>query len=422
MDPDRVISQLLDPLPLSTFLEAYWEQQPLHLQRRAPGTYSGLFGLDEVEHYLFTVKPRGNELRLVARGKPDIVFQEQEEASPQVVYQAFREGYTINLNGVHRHWPAVHALVDAVQRRFRCYANGNAYVTGPESQGFDTHHDGHDVFVLQTSGRKRWRLYAVREELPIEGSKRTAPEAQPQGPDGWGAPVREIELSAGDLLYLPRGVPHSATTDDCCSVHLSIGVRPLLMEAVLSELVRRVVRKHAHWRRSVAPAGVSASRQQPSLQALSAQLSEDLSALGPLEPLLETLQAQLVQPDETVGPGPGGYLSSLEQLGALHLDSEMECRPGHAGVLSRRGEDVVLTFLGGSLVAPAFCEPALRSILERSRFRIRSLPETLTEEARVTLCRRLVREGLLRVVDGPPPPEPPRALWSDVRAASAAAP
>ncbi len=399
-DLDSVIAKLLDPLSLPAFLEAYWEKQPLHLQRHAPAHYAGLFGLDEVEQYLFTVKPRGNELRLVARGKPDIVFHEHEEASPRGVYEAFREGYTLNLNGVHRRWPAVHALVDAVQRRLRCYANGNAYVTGPASQGFDTHHDGHDVFVLQTQGRKRWRLYAVQEQFPLEGRAKSA-----EG--GWGEPVREIELSAGDLLYLPRGVPHSATTDDCCSVHLSIGIRPLLMESVLSELVRTVVRENAHWRRSVAPAGTRAARQAPSLQGIAARLAEDLCALGPLEPLLESLEQKLLEQDEGVGPGPGGYLRSLERLDMLGLDSELECRPGHASVLTRRGDQVVLTFSGGSLVAPAFCEPVLRSMLEQSRFRVGGLPETLTAEARVTLCRRLVREGLLRLVGEAVPPSGP---------------
>ncbi|MCY1020144.1 cupin domain-containing protein [Pyxidicoccus sp. MSG2] len=407
---DRAIAKLLDPLSLPAFLEAYWEKEPLHVQRQTPDHYAGLFGLDEVEQYLFTVKPRGNELRLVAMGKPDIIFHEQEEAPPRTVFQAFREGYTLNLNGVHRRWPAVHALVDAVQRQLRCYANGNAYITGPASQGFGTHHDGHDVFVLQTSGRKRWRLYAAQEDFPLEGRK--------MGTEDWGAPVREVELTAGDLLYLPRGTPHSAVTDDCCSVHLSIGVRPLLMDAVLAELVRTVVSRHAHWRRSVASVRTRGLRQVPCILELAEQLSDEIRGLGPLDPLLETLEAQLMQADEVVGPGPGGYLRSLEHLGALRPDSELETRPGHASVLSRNGDEVSLGFNGGALVAPAFCEPALRYVLEQSRFRIRDLPETLTEEARVTLCRRLVREGLLRVADGAPeddrrrPAIPPRRTSS----------
>jgi hypothetical protein len=242
----------------------------------------------------------------------------------------------------------------------------------------------------------------VQEELPIEGSETNPRKGREPAQAGsidardWGEPVREIELSAGDLLYLPRGVPHSAVTGDSCSVHLTIGLRPLLMEAVLSELIRSVVSQHAHWRRAVTPARDGGRRQVPSIQALAAQLAENLCALGPIEPLIETLEEQLLRNDEAVGLGPGGYLRSLERLPELQLDSELECRPGHSGVLSRRGEEaVVLTFTGGAMEAPAFCEPAFRYILERSRFRIRDLPETLTAEAKVTLCHRLVREGLL---------------------------
>ena len=165
---------------------------------------------------------------------------------------------------------------------------------------------------------------------------------------------------------------------------LTIGIQPLLMESVLSALVRSVVREHIHWRRAVRPVGAGGARQVPSLQELVSRLSEDLSALGPLDPLLETLEEQLLKSDEVVGIGPGGYLNSLERVDALHLDSELECRPGHASVLTRNGDEVVVTFIGGSMVAPAFCEPALRYILERSRFRVGGLPQSLTGEAKVT--------------------------------------
>ena len=37
-DLDRAISYLLDPMPLSTFFETYWEKEPLHLRRRSPTT------------------------------------------------------------------------------------------------------------------------------------------------------------------------------------------------------------------------------------------------------------------------------------------------------------------------------------------------------------------------------------------------
>lgn len=37
-----------------------------------------------------------------------------------------------------------------------------------------------------------------------------------------GDPVMEVELSVGDVLYLPRGTIHQATTQDEDSTHLTI--------------------------------------------------------------------------------------------------------------------------------------------------------------------------------------------------------
>jgi hypothetical protein len=45
-------------------------------------------------------------------------------------------------------------------------------------------------------------------------------------------------------------------------------------------------------------------------------------------------------------------------------------------------------------------EPALRTGLDLREFTVADLAEHLDEPARVTLVRRLVREGLLMVVDG----------------------
>ena len=44
----------------------------------------------------------------------------------------------------------------------------NAYVTpAGDAQGFDFHHDTHDVFVLQVSGRKRWIVHEPVLPLPL---------------------------------------------------------------------------------------------------------------------------------------------------------------------------------------------------------------------------------------------------------------
>jgi ribosomal protein L16 Arg81 hydroxylase len=52
-------------------------------------------------------------------------------------------------------------------------------------------------------------------------------------PDG-AEPLLDVELEAGDALYLPRGYVHAALTTDVDSVHLTIGVLSTTWYDVLS--------------------------------------------------------------------------------------------------------------------------------------------------------------------------------------------
>ena len=46
--------------------------------------------------------------------------------------------------------------------------------------------------------------------------------------------------------------------------------------------------------------------------------------------------------------------------------------------------------------------PALRFIAAEPRFAVRSLPDSLANESKLVLARRLVREGLLAIASRPP--------------------
>jgi hypothetical protein len=62
-----------------------------------------------------------------------------------------------------------------------------------------------------------------------------------------------------------------------------------------------------------------------------------------------------------------------------------------------RGEDRLEVLLGDRVLeVPAWIRPALEEVRRRPELRPRDLP--LDEASRLVLARRLVREGLLRVV------------------------
>lgn len=87
---------------------------------------------------------------------------------------------------------------------FGMQTGANSYYTPAGTQGFAPHYDDVDIFVIQTEGSKRWRLYPPRsssEILPSVSSRN-----YDQGEIG--QPVMDVLLRAGDFLYAPRGTIH----------------------------------------------------------------------------------------------------------------------------------------------------------------------------------------------------------------------
>ena len=109
----------------------------------------------------------------------------------------------------------------------------NAYFTPRHSQGLPVHHDTHDVFVLQVSGRKRWLVSDPVWELPLKHQRYERAMGAP------GETVLDVVLEAGDTLYLPRGWMHEALTSDEDSLHLTVGVNVVpWLDAVQAAVAR----------------------------------------------------------------------------------------------------------------------------------------------------------------------------------------
>ena len=114
----------------------------------------------------------------------------------------------------------------------------NAYITPPQNRGFAPHYDVHDVFVLQVSGRKHWRIHAPVVTDPLDNQNweksRAAVAAQAEG-----EPLIDCVLEPGDALYLPRGTIHAAEALGDTSIHLTVGIHPITRYELVRQLARR---------------------------------------------------------------------------------------------------------------------------------------------------------------------------------------
>ena len=167
-----------------------------------------------------TAMVQGRDFRL-ARTRDGVTTEELlRPVNAQEALQAVMVGgFTLLVNRVERHLPALGQLVDAIEQATGVHAQANVYVTPPQARGFAAHSDIHDVLVVQVQGRKRWTLFAPHVALPLGDAAGQAPGRDEPAMDS-------IVLGPGDVLHLPRGVGHAVANEDASepSVHVTVGV------------------------------------------------------------------------------------------------------------------------------------------------------------------------------------------------------
>ncbi|AMW19584.1 cupin superfamily protein [[Mycobacterium] chelonae subsp. bovistauri] len=180
-------------------------------------------------------------LQLLSEGVPDT----------SKISDAIHSGATLIIQGVHRFHPRVREFCHQLTYELAHICQANAYVTPPDAQGLPHHCDPHGTFIIQAFGRKNWML-------------------------GEAGNSSLLLLQPGDVLYMPKGVYHSARTDESCiSGHLTIGVRATRWQDILKRHAIEVVERLARERELADLPPSWASTIQPA-----EELSELLIELG----------------------------------------------------------------------------------------------------------------------------------------------
>ena len=379
------------------FVEEHWGRAPL-LHRGDPEWVAGLLDLGDVDHLVTETLLRMPGFRLVRDGEPldpsaytgTVRIGDrplERTVRPDRVLAAFDDGATIVLQALHRQSGPVARFCRDLELTLTHPVQANAYVTPPTSRGFDVHHDTHDVFVVQTRGRKAWRVYRPLVELAGPDQPWSDALGDP------GPPILEAELRPGDVLYIPRGSPHDAEARREVSIHVTVGVTV----TTWADAWRRVVRRasgHRAFRDALPPgwasepssaAGELDVRRKELVEWLDAEIDEEL--LGGMARSFWTSRRPLL----------AGHLSQLGRVEDVGATTRVRRRHGSVFVVeAREGRATVLLEMR-ELRMPAFCEPALRFLAGREApFAPADLPG-LDDGSAVVLTRRLVREGALEV-------------------------
>jgi len=369
--------------------------------RERAGDFAELLDLPGVDRLVTGSLMRLPGMRLVRDGRPIPVAEYTrsirigsrrvpETVRPERVLDHFARGATIVLQALHRQWPPVGEFCRDLELDLTHPVQANAYVTPATSRGFAIHHDTHDVFVIQTHGRKEWRVYPPVIELAGKEQRWSGDLGDP------GAPLLETELSAGDVLYIPRGFPHDAAAREEVSIHVTIGIQARTWLDVWRHVMEGAP-EHAPFREALT---IGFARDQEGLAAEVAARLPELTAWLEKAAGAEAAEAFVEGFWRGRRPALRGQLEQVARLDALAPGTVLRRRGGAILEPRREGEDAVARLGNRWLRMPARCESALRFVAEASGpFTPQALPE-LDPDSAVVLCRRLVVEGVLETVDG----------------------
>jgi ribosomal protein L16 Arg81 hydroxylase len=387
-------SDLVNPITDDHFLEQYWEQKPLILNRKNPDYYQSLFTIDQVDQVLDTCRPRGSSIRVVKNQEPLLSTKyENPDGSLNLnqLYASYADGYTVVINEIERFWHPLRNLCHNISAQLSHHTVANMYLTPKNEKALLPHYDTHDVYVLQVHGKKHWIIYDTPVETPLLHSHQPVfKREQLSNP-------QELTLEAGDLMYMPRGLPHEAYTTDESSLHITIGVYPAQWVDLFYKMLEHLAYQDPEMRKALPPAFLHAETWTPEFgQAFSEKFQRLLGKVAQQKSFNESLFLLSEQNRSKQIPVAKGQFNQIDQVDALNLASKLEKRPGMQASVQITGNACRIIYPGNVVKGPAAIAEALQFIATvKGAFALKDVP-ALSDEHKIQLAARLVRGGLLQ--------------------------
>lgn len=391
--------KMLSPLELSQFFTEYWEQNLLFIPRNEPDFYAELLTFSDLDKIISSYGLRYPSFRLVKTGTsiPPSSYTYNlpwggdsftRQIDTEALFSEYRKGATVVIQALHSNWVPLALFCRNLEMFFNCPVQTNIYLTPKHSQGFAAHYDTHDVFVLQVSGSKRWRIYEGPVHLPDRSQPFKSDLTKP------GKLLLDQVLNAGDMLYLPRGFIHEGLTSDNDSLHITAGIIAYTWLDIFSEAVA-LCKEDAEFRRSLPPGfALNPEETGPLLSSRFPGLLQKFNDASTLDKLVERITERFI---DTRRPILDGQLNQLRAVESLDEASLLERRPGILYRVLAEQDSVSLIYNGKKITFPGYVEPALQFILrqESNQFKVSALPGGLDIAGKLVMVRRLVREGFL---------------------------
>lgn len=203
---------LLNQLTAAEFLAEYWQKKPLLIRQAIPN-FQGLLTPDELAGLACEEEVQSR----IVQNIDDTWHLTQGPFDEDTFTSLPEKDWTLLVQSVNHHLPEAAKLLS--QFNFIPHARLDDLMVSyaPIGGSVGAHMDSYDVFLLQGSGKRRWKINAqpdltLVDNVPLRLLKHFVAE-------------QEWVLEPGDMLYLPPNIAHHGISEDDDCMTYSIGFR-----------------------------------------------------------------------------------------------------------------------------------------------------------------------------------------------------
>ena len=226
---------LLSGLTAAQFMRRYWQKKPLLVRGAIPG-FKPLLSRSELFDMAFNTAV---ESRLIVK-KSHGWHMKNGPFTKRVLPPIKQPGWTLLIQGVDGHNTTAQQLLQQFRFVPDVRLDDLMVSWATAGGGVGPHFDSYDVFLLQASGRRRWKIsqqkdLTLQNGVPLKILQNFVPE-------------QEFVLEAGDMLYLPPRYAHDGIAETCigpdgkdqdCMTY-SIGFKAPVAQELAAELLHRL--------------------------------------------------------------------------------------------------------------------------------------------------------------------------------------
>ena len=297
--------------------------------------------------------------------------------------ESFHErGYTVRVPDVIALAPQLQRFARALEFMLRRPLGSSVFWSATGAQAI-IHYDKVENIIVQLEGRKRW--FISTDAPGLQNNWMQAGEPLPNLERH-----RIVDVEPGDLIYVPRGTPHTveSTTE---SLHLAIVFEPMTMREALIAAVDSLSDSDRAFRET------AVSRvQDTDFHGLSDRIVDGLNRLLAHCRSEDFLRAAM---DLRIGRMTADLAALGKPSAAIGVTRETQVQQSALAIshLRRSFASIDFSHPGGHIVVHSGVEPELRYIASTSSFRVAEIPGASGEDVKIALVTRLIENGFLEI-------------------------